>query len=195
MGNIIGISGKIGSGKDTLTTYLIEAIAKRGHKKWKVLRFAERLKKCVSAVAGVPLDYCYSDEGKNHFVVGLNQTVGELHQTIGNALREADPFFWVKCAFTDYDPNSPIIYIVNDVRQVEEADFIKSKDGILIRLEGDPAGVRANSTRDPNHISEVALDNYTKFDEWHDNGKQSKENLKDLAEVLIDKYYGKKATE
>jgi hypothetical protein len=35
----------------------------------------------------------------------------------------------------------------------------KSTDGIMIRINGDPALVRANSNRDLNHISETALDN------------------------------------
>jgi hypothetical protein len=38
-------------------------------------------------------------------------------------------------------------------------------------LEGDPIGVRANSLRDLNHISETNLDNYNKFDKVIYNNK------------------------
>jgi hypothetical protein len=45
-----------------------------------------------------------------------------------------------------------------------KANAIKTAGGIIIRLEGDPMNVRANSKRDLFHPSEIELDNYTDFD-------------------------------
>jgi len=46
----------------------------------------------------------------------------------------------------------------------------------LVKIVGDPMGVRAKSNRDLNHPSETALNDYTKFTEIIDN---------DIADVSI----------
>ena len=50
-----------------------------------------------------------------------------------------------------------------DVRFPNEADWVLRNGGLLYRMEGDPAAVRATSQRDTTHASETALDAYT---EW-----------------------------
>jgi hypothetical protein len=77
--------------------------------------------------------------------------------------------------FSSYNDNEN--YIIDDVRFKNEADIIKEKGGILIRLEGDPKGIRAKDLRDPNHISEIALDDYDKFDIKYNSDKDYLEDL------------------
>ena len=55
-------------------------------------------------------------------------------------------------------------WVISDVRFLNEAESIRKRGGILIRLEGDPTGIRAKDTRDPNHESEIQLDDYEHFD-------------------------------
>ena len=61
-------------------------------------------------------------------------------------------------------PSSSLCWIVSDVRFENELRAIKERGGIVIRLEGDPVGMRARSSRDPNHVSETALDKFEDFD-------------------------------
>lgn len=50
------------------------------------------------------------------------------------------------------------------MRFPNEAEAIKAKGGILIRIEGDPQKQQGDGTRDDSHPSETALDNYDGFD-------------------------------
>lgn len=163
MGVIIGISGKIGSGKSTAAKYLIDSM-KELHFEEKF--FAYNVKKIASIISGLSMDDMLSQDGKNRELPlygGI--TVGRLQQVIGTDLfrQHFDDMVWVKSLFAPYDPARDN-WIVSDVRFKNEADYVKSQGGLLVRLEGDPAGVRAKSTRDMNHPSETGLDDYGKFD-------------------------------
>ncbi len=163
MGVIIGISGKIGSGKSTAARYLIDNMP---HLHFEEKFFAYNVKLIASIISGLPMSEMLSQDGKNRELPlygGI--TVGRLQQVIGtNLFRDHfDDMVWVKSLFAPYDP-ALHNWIVSDVRFKNEADYVKSQGGILVRLEGDPAGVRAKSTRDMNHPSETDLDDYKKFD-------------------------------
>ena len=67
---------------------------------------------------------------------------------------------------------------------LNEADAVSRYGGTLVRLVGDPGKVRANSTRDLNHISETALDNYQGFDLTYEN-TQGMVALGDFAEFIL----------
>ncbi len=59
---IIGISGKIGTGKTTIANMLCNVTANT-HR----FSFGDILKKEVSETYGFPLEWCYSQEGKNYY--------------------------------------------------------------------------------------------------------------------------------
>lgn len=178
---IIGISGPIGSGKDTLATYLYEQFRQRLMNDVQVKSFALKLKMIVAMLTGETLNNCLSQEGKNKLIPAFGMTIGQMQQKIGGGLRETcHRDIWAKALLSDYhpkdetehpgtidlkwDPKSLPTWIISDLRYPNEAAIIKSLGGILIRLEGDPAQVRANSTRDLNHRSETALNDYLHFD-------------------------------
>jgi len=172
---IIGISGKIGSGKGVVSEKLAEFLSKRKPVYYKI--FAHPLKDIVAILTGHPLttnydNYFeggirdYSQEDKNTFIPLYNMTIGEMLQKIGTeAMRNHfDSDVWAKAIFSNYDDKEDYIWVISDCRFTNEADAIKKRGGIIIRVNGDPAKVNLNTKRDKSHISETALDDYTDFD-------------------------------
>lgn len=160
-GAIIAVSGKIGSGKTTVTQHLID------HLRYSFVErsFAYKVKQIASILCGLPMEDMISQEGKNKRLEAFGGiTVGELQQIIGTDVfrQRFSEDVWITSLFLEYRPED--YWIVSDVRFKNEADHIRKMGGILIRLEGDPAGVRAASKRDLNHPSETDLDDYEHFD-------------------------------
>jgi hypothetical protein len=92
-------------------------------------------------------------------------TYGEMLQKIGtDYMQQFDKLVWVKALFSEYEKDSKEIWVIPDLRFKHEADFLKEKGAILIRVNGDPIGERKNSKRNLNHISETDLDDYKYFD-------------------------------
>jgi len=132
----------------------------------------------------------YTQDQKNIIIKQFNKTIGETLQLVGTDLfrDNYDTDIWVKSFFNeelDYKLSHGKIIVVPDVRFVNEADYILQEGGFLIRLEGDPMGVRENSLRDLNHISETNLDDYTKFSKVIYNDKKDIEVLKKVVNELI----------
>lgn len=165
---IIGISGKLGSGKDYVTDFLINEISQKYNIVPDHRKFAEKVKEITAIVTNKPLETMYTHEGKNAVIAAFNTTAGRMQQIIGTEIfRAYDTDFWIKATMSDYEPNMSII--VSDVRFKNEADYILNLGGILIRLNGDPMDIRKNTTRDINHPSECNLDDYDKFTIIHNN--------------------------
>jgi hypothetical protein len=169
---IIGLSGKLGAGKDLAATLIKLCMTPNTSSvMWRQKSFATRLKETVAAMlhlssAGV----LNTEEGKNAvYPTWNNQTGGQLLQQIGALMREqygAD--VWINCMMDEFIPQHDH-WIITDVRHKTEADKIRAMGGIVIRLNGDPGGVRARSTRNLTHISETDLDDYAHFDAVIDN--------------------------
>ncbi len=164
---IVGVSGKIGSGKSTLCDNLLLL-----HNQNVVARnFADQLKIDVAAHLGIPLERCYTEEGKNTRIERYDMTVGCILQQWGTALRSAiHTDMWVIATANWLERlilNGvvPSMVVIGDVRFPNEVDWVHSVGGVAVRLNGDPGGVRAKSTRDLAHVSETALDDcQDKFD-------------------------------
>lgn len=155
---IIGLSGKIGSGKTTFSNYLRTVFPDlEPHS------FADNLRQVVSILIDRPVDQLRSATDKETMTC-MGKTVGVLLQEVGTeVVRSINPDAWVLSLFERYK-HGESYWIIDDVRFVNEAACIKEAGGIMIRFEGDPGQVRKNSTRDLNHPSETALDNYSGFD-------------------------------
>ena len=63
----------------------------------------------------------------------------------------------------NYKPERGDLVIIDDVRFKNEADEVKKRGGLLIRLNGYPGG-KVVTQRNENHLSEIDLDDYTGFD-------------------------------
>jgi len=156
---IIGISGKIGSGKDTCANMILDAFPQG---KFAVHAFALKLKKIVAELTGTTLEMNISREGKA-FVPPLfaPYSLGRIQQLVGSGFRQTlGEDVWVNALFSNPDIVNRNI-VITDVRYPNEKVAIEKRGGVVIRLEGDPAEIREINAdkRDLNHESETALDN------------------------------------
>lgn len=196
---LIGISGKIGSGKDT-TAELIQLVTTYGlnnlkevrnvtprlmdnqdfkeytlqNANWQIVKYAENLKLIASMLTGIPRKNFEDQEfKKTHLGPEWNNiTVREFLQTLGTrALRDnLNENVWVNSLFGNFDESSQ--WLITDTRFPNEADAIKERGGIVVRVD------RGLSTGD--HPSETALDNYN-FDYVIPN----KGNIEELIEEVV----------
>ncbi len=180
--SIIGISGQLGSGKDTLARMIIE-----NDNRFIQKSFAFKLKQIVSIISGTSLEDNLSQEGKKKISPIFNLSLGEMQQIIGTKVfrDNFDEDIWIKALFSDYDPKKDF-WVISDVRFKNEAKYIKSLNGLIVRIEGDPAEIRKNSNRDLNHPSETELNNYQEFDFKYLNNKSLKE-LESFAKTVLPK--------
>lgn len=139
----LGISGKMGSGKTTLTNGLIKALS--------------NLK-----IERVSLATPIKDIQFNIYRELELEMVGEKDRDLLIALgmwgRGKDPDFWLKQAVKNMEKSKADIVICDDVRFTNEAEWFK-KNGLLMRLEGEQRGSNVDHNRkdDP---TETTLDNF-----------------------------------
>lgn len=167
---IIGISGKIGSGKDTFADLFITYMKHKHGIVFENKKFAYNLKKIVSVLTGVSMEDVLSREGKLKYLPEWGMTIGEMQQKIGTeAIRNnIHQNAWVLSLFGTYKENEDY-WIITDVRFKNEANIIKEKGGIIIRLNGDPLNSKSGDNRNMVHQSEIDLDDYDGFDYVYDN--------------------------
>lgn len=175
---IIGISGKLGSGKSTLADMIIHNYKLEDNEGIVRKSFAGKLKYIVAYLAGIDEELTKTQEGKNTYLKEWGMTVGQFLQKMGTeGMRQGVHLNgWVLSLFSEYNPDKKDTWIITDVRFKNEAQAIRDRGGILIRIEGDPANINKNSTRELTHASEIDLDDWTDWDVYIDNN----ENLDDL---------------
>lgn len=169
---LIGLSGKRGSGKD-LTASMLQVIQKRMDPSYpgpgseskmpdpfQILKFADIVKEVTAMVTGRPLSKMYTQEGKTTYMPEFGMTIGEAQQKIGTeGMRKGfHEEVWVLATLKKAVPGGD--YLITDVRFPNEVMAIHQAGGIVLRLEGDPLQQQGDGTRDDNHISETALDDY-----------------------------------
>lgn len=162
---IIGISGRMGSGKDTVAKMIQEIDAKYRVEEtsiWEIKKYASALKKIASILTGVPETMFEIPEFKEKNMPenwrntnGYLMTYREFLQKLGTeAVRNnIHHNAWVNALMSSctYKDN----WIVTDVRFHNEMDAIKKKNGIIIRV------TRSDQDHKSYHISENALDSET----------------------------------
>lgn len=235
---IIGLSGKIGSGKDTVGRMIQFLTRDEEFKKswptyedwinpetgipvhhpgntWEIKKFAGKLKQICSLLTGIPVgdledinvknshlgpEWNYHSEqmvgeGSTKFWNGQytehQYTVREMLQRIGTeAMRDRiHQNVWVNALFADYKPTNSIQgvtrdqkfpnWLITDVRFPNEADAVKARGGILVRI--DRPGKEDTGT----HPSETALDNYDKWDVRFINDGSLEDLLKKVRKQFI----------
>ena len=174
---IIGVSGYSGSGKDLVGT-MIQFLASRNTAKvsledildfpinheywleeqsgWEIKKWAGKLKTIASMLTGIPVEK-FEDQQFKKTDLGpeWDMTVRDFLQKLGtDAVRDGlHSNAWVNALMSDYTSESK--WVITDTRFPNEAEAIRKKDGIMIRVER--SGVKPIN----NHPSETGLDNYT----------------------------------
>ncbi|WP_157780874.1 hypothetical protein [Hymenobacter sedentarius] len=157
--HLIGMSGRRGSGKDTVARLLQQQQPAR---LWQIRSFGDSIKSVCAALTGEDVAPYYTQRGKAQLVPTFRRTRGEMLQQVGQALRAWEPMVWVDAFFAALPHDACVL--VPDVRFANEADPIRARGGLMLRIEGDPLKQRGDGTRDDNHPSETAMDTYQHFD-------------------------------
>lgn len=180
---IILISGKIGSGKDTVAKMIQN---KCKHKKFEIKSWADKLKEVCSIIMGCPIEELYTQEGKASVCKLYPKfTKREIAQKIGTDLlrNQFNQNVWVNALLCDYGtrpltlfekihkffnknkyPNNVVEknWIIPDTRFKNELRIPTEKykhNTLTVRVNGDPVGVNAMQTNEARtHISETDLD-------------------------------------
>src|SRR6185369_15451237 len=128
---IIGISGKIGAGKDTLAECIQEIDPDFQNKK-----FAYKLKQIATILTGV--DDQWTHEGKECYLNNWGMTIREVQQRLGtDAMRVGlHPDVWILALFADWEPHKYLKWVVTDVRFPNEAQAILDRGGFIVRIDG-----------------------------------------------------------
>jgi hypothetical protein len=126
---LIGLSGKTGSGKDAVADTCATLYG------WRKMKLADPLKKMCRDMFGLNRDQ--TDGIRKQLPVGTT-TPRDLMINIGRLGREVSPHFWITKLEEQIltTPQAQLgTYVVADVRFKNEADWIKRRNGILVRLE------------------------------------------------------------
>ena len=161
---IIALSGFAQAGKDSCGKYLVE---KYGFQR---VAFATKLK----------------DIARDLFNVDVGESHGELDERerwiliqLGKQMREIEPLVWLLYALKDVDLEKDNI-VITDCRFWNEAEFIRSWDGIVVRVVRDDQ--RTPPIKD---ISETELMDY-KFDyEIHAESGDLEKLYEQLDEIML----------
>lgn len=155
---LIGLSGYARSGKDTAAAGLLEA-------GWERRSFADRIRELAYGTNPVVMH-----QGQQYRLARLVDAYGweyvkdtyaearEFLQRLGGVARDVlGVNVWVDAAVRCMDPAAPVVF--TDCRFQSEADEIRSRGGLVVRLYRPGVGpaVAADGTI---HISETALDGY-----------------------------------
>lgn len=153
---IIGITGKAGSGKDTVADWLVR---NQGYIK---LSWAEPLKAALAAM-GFPEPINRSDKEKQ--IEGFDFSWRQAAQTLGTEWgRALDPNIWVKIA-TQRMRRAGDKYVIADVRFENEAAAIRAAGGKMLFLTGRQCEL-GNAA---GHVSEAGVEYYPSLDSMIDN--------------------------
>lgn len=162
---LIGLIGRAGTGKSEAAYHLM---MRHG---FVAAAFAAELKEsCIEpmlATLGVDHAVLYEQRMKNASLPGYERaeqpvTPRQLMQEFGDAGRRCDPDWWLRllAARLGLVPGSSPVHdriVISDVRYPNEAAFIRSRGGVLVRLHRDQAApVRAHSSE--SHIMTMTAD-------------------------------------
>jgi len=190
---IYGLSGKMGTGKKyvaSLMKNLINSDSDSDPESEVIeLDFARQLKLDAAVFNNLKFEDVFSKNGK----------IRKLLQTFGAKIKNnCGKNIWIR--YLDIKLKIMIEqgfknFIVTDVRFKDEAEYIKSLGGILIRIESPQRNLKKiqeegsdgehNSENNEDHISETDLDTYEKFDhKFYNDGEIESEKISCLKKIM-----------
>lgn len=178
----IGLSGKAGSGKDTVYGMILDMLASADPDSPTVynMKFAAHLKQMAADMLGVPASNFESQEFKAQVIPTSEEgmTNRDFLLELGTGLmRKVDSHYWIKRAFRDCHYSDEDYYIFTDTRFLNEANAIRERGGVIIR-------VNMFGNEGVDHISDKALDDY-KFDFEINSVKGDLEQLRKQVAIIL----------
>ena len=174
---IISITGKIGSGKDTIADIIMQYTP---YHDWEIKKFAGKLKVIAEILSGVPkINFEDQEFKKQDMGPEWGMTYRDLLQKLGteamrNGLHEN---VWVNALMSNYQ--TELNWIITDTRFPNEIDACVNLGAITILVQRDssnPAGTA--------HASETALDRYDQWDYIIDNTGSIQNLRRKVQEIL-----------
>lgn len=149
---ILGITGKMFSGKDTVAEFIHFAFRNS-----RITSFAYPMKQMMIDYFGFTYDDLYTVEGKNRYNEFWGMTNREALQKIGTECFRNNFHVdtWLKTMEVNIRNDLTPIIIIPDVRFLNEAELIHALGGSILKI------VRDDVVRDPNqmtHASETMID-------------------------------------
>ena len=142
---VIGFAGKARSGKDTAGKYLVD------NYQFAHYYFAKPLKE------GAKVMFNLTDEqvkNKEQVIEPWGRSPRELYQLLGtDVARSIDRRVWIKNAEMFMRKHPGFSVVITDVRFSNEAEWIRSKGGIVVYLDSKTRGI----TNHTDHSSENGL--------------------------------------
>jgi hypothetical protein len=164
---LLGLVGRMRSGKDTMAGYLIED---HGFRR---LAFADALKSSILEIAPIVCEGGFGPIRLPELVdsIGWEETKAipearRLLQAYGVAVRRLDPDFWIRIVMNEATSllEGGHSVVITDVRFPNEASAIEEEFGTIVQIVRPGALEGASGT---SHISEHALDDYRPMrDTW-----------------------------
>jgi len=154
---IIGLSGKMGAGKDTVADAIQALLPEFGRR-----AFGTAIKRCVAILTGTLYETQASREGKALVSKGFTESNGRLQQLVGDGMREClGEEVWIR-ALMDTEVRLPRFAIITDCRTESEAWAIMERGGAVVRVDrgGGGATEESGDGRDTAHSTEVGLDGW-----------------------------------
>ena len=156
---IIGISGKAGSGKDTVAEMLQDCSSG----KFKSIAFADKLREICSLLTGIPVRKWSEREFKDRPNTLLKMTGREYLVKVGMGLRKVNPKIFLEALENNLEGGAIETapgaqdYLITDTRMRNEADFIRQElKGYVIRVNRPGLSTGESAT-------ETDLDHYPHF--------------------------------
>lgn len=171
---IVAFVGKAGSGKTTAAKILASTLAEAGIDTW-IISFSAPIKE-VAARFG----WAYDKDERGR----------KLLTDIGSAARAFDPESVIKIADREYRKalaefighDRPLVIIIDDLRMVEEAAWVRKNGGIVVRVFRPPA-LMPDIGDGKNDVTETSVDR-VKEDRVLFNGKPVEELGNEVGTVL-----------
>jgi phosphomevalonate kinase len=166
---IIGLSGKVGSGKDFIARHVIHRYIKQycPDLKVNVFGFEDPLKLEVMKHYNVDFEQAYPPEG-----VPRTDQVRFYMYYEGQVTRERDPDHWIKHYrhwSHLFELNGYDILIAPDVRYMNEVEHIRACSGLVCKVNAPNREYKTDNKRLLADISECELDTFQDFDYVFDN--------------------------
>lgn len=159
---LIGLSGKAGSGKDTVADYLARVYG------YSPFAFADLLKEVVGLAFNFSAEQLFGDL-KDEEDPRWRLTPRWCLQHFGSAFRAVREDIWIRGLLETvqefWQSNGQRPVVISDVRLRNEAQAVKERGGVLWRLQG--RNLEISGIID--HASEKEMDGWGGFDQIVDN--------------------------